>query len=81
MAHPVLLFFLVTAAVAGGWAVFTTFRSASDVPDPPAVATPPLTSPVYLTQAQIREMVREQDLVNAARNVFLTDTPNGSYRW
>jgi cell division protein FtsI/penicillin-binding protein 2 len=74
---PFLLFFLAAAALAGGWGVFTTFWSASDVPDPPAVATPPLTSPVYLTQAQIREMVREQDLVNAARNVFLTDTPNG----
>ncbi len=65
------------AAVAGGWAVFATFRSGYDIPDTPAVSAPSLKSPIQLTQAQVREMIKEQDLVNAAKNVFLADTPNG----
>ncbi len=77
MALLFFVVFLMMAAVAGGWAVFATFRSGYDIPDTPAVSAPSLKSPIQLTQAQVREMIKEQDLVNAAKNVFLADTPNG----
>ncbi|MDT8379210.1 MAG: penicillin-binding transpeptidase domain-containing protein [Desulfotignum sp.] len=74
---PFLLFFLLSSAVTGGWVVFNTFRSGTDAPHPPAVSTVSLPSPVHLTRAQVREMIKDEDLVNAARNVFLMDTPMG----
>jgi cell division protein FtsI/penicillin-binding protein 2 len=67
------------AAVAGGWHVFTTLRSDPGVRKPATtpVSLPALKPPATLTLAQIREMIRDEDLVNAGRNVFLTDTPEG----
>jgi cell division protein FtsI/penicillin-binding protein 2 len=69
----------MVAAVSGGWYAFTTFLSGPDVREP---ATKPVSltasSPrANLTLAQVREMIRDEDLVNAGRNVFLADTPEG----
>lgn len=69
----------MAAVVTGGWYVFTTFLSGPDAGKPEAepesltASSPPAT----LTLAQVREMIRDEDLVNAARNVFLADTPQG----
>ena len=74
-----LLFCLMIAVVAGGGYVYTALLSGPDVREP-ATKTESLaasTPPVPLTLSQVREMIRDEDLVNAGRNVFLADTPEG----
>ncbi|MEX1299747.1 MAG: penicillin-binding transpeptidase domain-containing protein [Desulfotignum sp.] len=76
---PCLILFVMIAVVAGGWHVFKSHLSDPDVSEPATnpVSLPALKPPATLTLAQIREMIRDEDLVNAARNVFLTNTPEG----
>jgi cell division protein FtsI/penicillin-binding protein 2 len=76
---PCLFFCIMAAVVAGGWYVFTAFLSGPDVraPETKPVSLTASTPPAPLTLAQVREMIRDEDLVNAGRNVFLADTPEG----
>lgn len=43
----------------------------------PQISKPTLNSPVSLTRAQVREMIRDEDLVNTGRNVFPAKTSQG----
>lgn len=76
---PFLVFCLILGTTAGGWTVFTVFfPGAADMEKTaPTVSTPTVNHPVSLTRSQIREMIREEDLVNADRNVFPMETPQG----
>ncbi len=74
-----LVFCLIVGFVAGGWIVSSVFLSGSNNMEQtaPTISKPTLKPPVSLTRAQVREMIRDEDLVNAARNVFPMETPQG----
>lgn len=67
------------AMAAGAWHVYSALVSGPDAGKPASKTepVPTLTPPASLTRAQVREMIQDRDLVNAARNVFLADTPQG----
>ncbi len=83
-ARKISVFCLVLFVAMGAWQYFSVDRHIQSLyQNPPAIKSHqisrPVIEPVKLSLAQIREMTRTKDLLNAGKNIFFVDTAQDSF--